>query len=316
MPKGDKNILSIEMRNLIIESLAIDDPAKTPHNATFKMYGYKGTIVSLLAIVEHLAISRNILDKVVDLPRMAWGVPGENLIYGSNTNFSEDELNTFTEEIYFLSLQNVISPGAYREYGSQFPYFHVTKYGLKCLENREILPYDQDGYLARIKTAPFLDDWELFYITQSVACYNAGTYNAAMIMLGLAGEYLAERMIENMGTFLKNKEPVLYTQYETSLRNKTKISQKYSEYENILKEAQKVKDAAGNYIYPVLQSLSPTLDVAAKSIYSTYLRLTRNEMAHPASLIMDKIESLTILIAFVKYSDIQHKYLNFYISNS
>lgn len=163
--------------------MAIDDPELTPHKATFKSYGYKGAVVSLLAIVEHLAISRGLLDKIIDLPEMAWGVPGDMLIYGSSTNLSEDGLNTFNEEVHFLSVQNVISPGAYRSYGDYFPYFHVTKYGLTCLANRDILPYDPEGYLARIRTAPCIDEWELFYITQSITCYNAGTYNASIIML-------------------------------------------------------------------------------------------------------------------------------------
>lgn len=135
-------------------------------------------------------------------------------------------------------------------------------------------------------------------------------------MLGLGGEYLAERLIDNMKSFLQVKETAISTAFESNLHGKSLISQKYTEYEKILVDVQKEKDTHGNFKYPVLQSLKPELDVAAKSIYSTYLRLTRNEMAHPAGVIMDRIESLIMLISFVKYSEIQHKCLEFYIANS
>ena len=65
-----------------------------------------------------------------------------------------------------------------------------------------------------------------------------------------------------------------------------------------------------------LKNLSPSLDVAAKAVYATYLRLTRNELAHPSGLKVDRLECLTYMTSYVKYCETQHKYLDFYIANS
>ena len=68
---------SLEMRNLIFEALSEKNPESTPWNRTFEMYGYRGTVSALRATVEYIAIKHNVIPKVVEIPLMAWGVPGE-----------------------------------------------------------------------------------------------------------------------------------------------------------------------------------------------------------------------------------------------
>lgn len=68
--------------------------------------------------------------------------------------------------------------------------------------------------------------------------------------------------------------------------------------------------------YPELKSLSPSLDNVAKAIYATYLRLTRNELVHPSRLKIDRVQCLSLMTSYIKYCEIQHKYLDFYIANS
>jgi len=307
---------SIEMRSLILEALSVEDENDTPLGRTFKMYGYKGCISDLRAITEYLAIKYGLIEKVSEIPFSAWGCPGATPFYARNTSFTEDDLNLFSEEVHFLIFQNVISPGAAGTYGDSLPYFHVTKYGHECLQAQDILPYDPEKYLKKIKAITSVDDWECFYIEQSLCCYNAGALESSIIMLGLAGEYLANRLICAMQTFLSKMETALFAQFSAALSDKNKISQRYAEYENILKEVVKSKDQQGNIKYPALKALQPTLDVAAKAIYATFLRLTRNELAHPTATKTDKIECLTMLVCFIKYCETQHNYLDFYIANS
>lgn len=315
MSKNNQRMSSIEMRALILEALSIADVEKTPRNVTFKMSGYKGTVKDLLAIVEHLAIQRGLVDRVIPVYTAAWGTPGEIPWSGINTNLYEAELDTFNEQIHFLVFQNVISPGAYGNYGSSLPYFHVTEYGLRCLQYQDVLPYDPDKYLARLQSINSFDEWELFYVAQSLLCYNTGAIEASIIMLGLAGEYLAERLINNMLAFLSHCEPRLHEKFKRALANKKKISQRYSEYEAILAEVERKKHDAV-YAYPQLRDLKPRLDDPAKSIYATYLRLTRNEIAHPSCVKMDRSECLVMLISFIRYCETQHEYLDFYTANS
>ena len=298
------------MRNLILEALSIDDPENTPLKRTFSMYEYKGCISDLRAIVEFLAIKHGLIDEVAEIPLSVWGTPGGIWQYGQETNLSDEEVNLFTEELYLLVFQNVLSPGAQGNYGDSLPYFHVTKYGLECLKKQDILPYDPNGYMKRIDSIRSVDDWEKFYIHQSLVCYNAGAFESSIIMLGLAGEYLATRLIDSMENFLFKQEPTLFSQFSAALKGKNKISQRYNEYEHTLKQI------STNNKYPQLNSLSPTLDGAAKSVYATYLRLTRNEMAHPSQIKLERIECLILITSYIKYCETQHKYLDFYISNS
>lgn len=316
MPKGENIISSIEMRSLILEALVIENKEDTPRKQTFKMYGYRGCIADLRAIVEHLAIKHGLIDQVVSISNSAWGVPGTTPRYQSNTNFNDDELDIFSEQVHFLVFQNLISPGAYGNYGNDLPYFHVTKYGLGCLAAQDILPYDPEKFLQKLRAYSSIDAWELFYIEQSLLCYNSGALESSIIMLGLAGEYIANRLIEGMVLFLAKNEITLHRNFNSALSGKNKVSQRYIEYEKILGEAAKQKDSTGSYKYSTLQSLKPSLDGAAKTIYATYLRLTRNELAHPIGIRMDKLECLTLLMSFIKYSETQHKYLDFYIANS
>lgn len=307
---------SLEMRNLIFEALSEKNPESTPWNRTFEMYGYRGTVSALRAIVEYIAIKHSVIPKVVEIPLMAWGVPGECPRYKSNTNLTDENLDLFTEEVHILVNYNILSPGALGGYGDHLPYFHVTQYGLQCLENRDILPYDPDGYMNKISSIQSIDEWEKFYIEQSLKCYNADAFEAALIMMGLAGEYLATKLIEKMDALLLKNETSLQATYQTALQNKRVISQRYAEYENILKEVLKQKDSSNQCKYPDLKVLSPLLDGAAKAVYATYLRLTRNELAHPSGLKMDRIECLTLMTGYIKYCETQHKYLDFYVANS
>lgn len=76
----------------------------------------------------------------------------------------------------------------------------------ECLQAQDVLPYDPDKYLNKIKAIASTDDWECFYIEQSLCCYNAGALESSIIMLGLAGEYLAGRLINAMRSFLSKME--------------------------------------------------------------------------------------------------------------
>ena len=136
-------------------------------------------------------------------------------------------------------------------------------------------------------------------------------------MIGLASEYLVTKLIEKMDAFLAIKEPILQRTYANSLQGKKMISQRYQEYETILERVLKQKDVTTNQTkYHELKSLTPLLDIPARAVYATYLRLTRNALAHPSGLKVDRVECLSLMTSYIKYCETQHKYLDFYIANS
>ena len=313
---ASSRITSIEMRKLIFEALAIEDPEKTPRKSTFKQYGYRGCVNDLRTIVESLAIERGLIEKVCEVRMSAWACPGEILYFMTNTNFNDEEDNLFNEEFHGLVYQNIISPGATGNMGNELPYFHVTKYGLSCIAEQEVLPYDPDGYLNKIR-ASGADDWDEFYIKEALTCFNAGAYSSAVIMLGLLGEYLATRLVEQLELFLQKNEGTMVASYTGAMNPRDPISQKYQVYEQYIDQLAKKKDSAtSTRVYPDLFNLKSLLDDPAKATYSTFVRLTRNDLAHPSRARIERIECLMLFVTFTKYFDIQKKYLTYLKANS
>lgn len=86
------------------------------------------------------------------------------------------------------------------------------------------------------------------------------------------------------------------------------ISQKFSAYLKSLKR-QKGNDET-------LNGLSRYLDSLATLTFQSYVRLTRNELAHPNELKTDRKTTLMIFISFVKYCNRQYKFINYYSQQS
>lgn len=308
---------AFEMTQYILRALDLEDESKTTNKQTFKMYGYGGSLNDLFLIVEDLAINDGKIEKVMDVRRSAWGIGEVRKICGDGTNLNNKEINLFMERVFYLLYQMVLAPGNAYDISTSLPWIHVTEYGLKCIAEREILPYDSDGYLKRIKACSKHDDWDIHYLSQSLKCFNVGVYDAAMMILGVEGEYLANRIIERYLVFLDKNEASEKSALETALMSCTgKISSRYQEYCNSLSRVKNIKDASGNPKYPDLKALSPRMDSAGHSAFMNYLRLTRNELAHPSSAIMEPSETMLMIVSFLKYFEIQNKFLEYYESNA
>ena len=94
-----------------------------------------------------------------------------------------------------------------------------------------------------------------------------------------------------------------------------RISQEFTKYCDSLNRVKGMKDN-GNLKYPDLKSLSPQMDGAAQNAFMNYLRLTRNELAHPSSTIMEPTETMLLIVSFLKYFEIQNRFIDFYVNHS
>ena len=63
-----------------------------------------------------------------------------------------------------------------------------------------------------------------------------------------------------------------------------------------------------------LRKLNIHFDALANDTHLSYLRLTRNELAHPTSIKTDWITSLMIFISLNKYCERQYKLINYFQS--
>jgi hypothetical protein len=174
----------------------------------------------------------------------------------------------------------------------------------------DLLPYDQDGYLTKLKTIKNVDDWVVFYLTEGLKCFNADCINSSMINIGLAGEVIIEKLTDSFSSFLFKNEPSLHSAFISDLNKDWKISHKYNVYLDFQdKYVKATKDAS-------VKALIKTLDKSSSTIYATFTRLTRNTVTHPNDIKMDRIKVLMFFITFVDYCELQYAFINHYINKS
>ena len=302
---SDKELSLLEIRNLMLETLAYESDDIDSEGKTFKKYGYRGTQGDLFRLMENLAIKKGIINSEIRQRESAWGASGQMLHPGSSTNFSYNQLNMIYESFHLLLNQGIISPGAVGNMGPNLPNFHVTEYGLRCLEERDILPYDIDDYLYSLNEIDNLDEWVKFYIQQALMCFNANCYDSSLIMVGLANEVLVEILIKEYTGYLGKANISEKSVFEGKTESERTISEKYRVYREHLKDISMKSDKE-------LKKFNIHLDVLANETYLSYLRLTRNELAHPANIKIDRITSLMIFISLIKYCEKQYKFVNYY----
>lgn len=94
------------------------------------------------------------------------------------------------------------------------------------------------------------------------------------------------------------------------LKTDQKASNKYRVY---LEYYKKVKKTIST---PDMAQAKAQMDNSAQALYTNFTRITRNDLAHPSEVRMDRIETLMIFISFVKYCKTQYKFINYFNTNS
>lgn len=309
MEEEIRDLSSIEIRNLMLDTLAYDEQDIDSEGKTFKRYGYQGTRSDLFRLMECLAAKRGLIKLEISLSGAAWGGSGLMLHPHSTTNFSYSDIQNIYEQFHLLLNQGIIAPGAVGNYGSDLPNFHVTKYGLKCLEEHEILPYDIDGYLEKIKTIPSISEWVEFYIKEALQCYNANCMEAAVIMLGLSSEKIIDEQIDTLLGYLSRNFNNEFLQMQTELSSIRLASGKFNCYK---KYFEMIKNQVSDQIF---KDMLPLVDSVAFQVYTNFTRITRNGLAHPSDTKMERTEVLMIFISFIKYCQTQYGFVDYYINH-
>jgi len=309
MDTETRDLSSIEIRNLMLDTLAYEEADIDSEGKTFKRYGYQGSQSDLFRLMESLVIKRGLIKEKVSISGAAWGSSGYILHPYSTTNFSRNDIKNIFEQFHLLLNQGIIAPGAVGNYGHNLPYFHVIEYGLKCLEEKEVLPYDIDGYFNKIKSIPSISEWVEFYIKEALQCYNTNCMEAAVIMLGLASEKIIDDELDALLEYLSRYFNTEFLQMKSEMVNKNKASEKFNCYK---KYFDKIKN---NVSDPEFKKMLPLVDKVAFQAYANFTRITRNELTHPSDTKMERIEVLMIFISFIKYCQIQYGFIDYFINH-
>jgi len=292
----------IIMKNLIFEVFGNREFCKK-YNSPYDFFNARGAHQSnLFSLVELMAIEKGLIDGRIEVRKVAWGSSGCNLYEKHSTNFNIIEIERLWEVFYTLLNNHIIAPGMYGT-SSDLPYFHITDHGKICIERNDILPYDIDGYMNKLRQINGLDEWVEFYMYEALRCYNANCYNAATAMIGLSSEVIIELLIkefsELLGKSRYNFEPKSSLQlngktlkdfFDNKIKKEDKISKKYKIFTYVFDGIKNIPDNLVNII-----------DKSARDSFFTFLRLNRNEVTHCLEVKKDNTEVLLLFISFIKY---------------
>ncbi|HHT9106272.1 MAG TPA: hypothetical protein ACFYD7_10405 [Candidatus Wujingus californicus] len=208
--------------------------------------------------------------------------------------FSDENLGPFgpTEHVQInrilwdLSVERIISWGAETDSEARWPFFHVTPFGHKYLE--EMAPHflDPDGYLQYLRALVLaVDPIVLQYTQESARAFRAQLWFASAVMLGAASERTVLLLLEA----IRDKTPNSEKAKLTKLLEQPRIGEIFK----VVQACVAAEIKAGSLPYSVHQGCTEHL-----LSLSEMIRVHRNEAVHPAAAKVDRQKAFIALQTF------------------
>jgi hypothetical protein len=207
--------------------------------------------------------------------------------HGSEKYMPHEEREKVRQIIWELVLNGILMIGR-DEFNPNFPFGSITKYGKQVLESGELLPYDPDGYLRRLKTEiPNLDPIIEDYVFESLHAYQKGLMLSCAVMLGGASEKAFLIFLETFTNAMTNQsEKNRFQKLQESIKTKHKFDQTRTKLMNIRTTLPK--------------ELSNELDFQFDGIFNL-IRLARNDAGHPSGRKIERDMAFAYLLSFRIY---------------
>ncbi len=118
---------------------------------------------------------------------------------------NHDVLAFQIQEVFWqFVVEGILAPGL-NPSNPNLPWFHVTKYGKKVIEEGEANPHDPTGYLSRLQSRVVSPDATvLTYLKESLFSLRRGNLIASTVMLGIAAERVFLLLCDSMQLALAN----------------------------------------------------------------------------------------------------------------
>ena len=150
-----------------------------------------------------------------------------------------------------------------------WPWYTVTEWGEKVLEEGEVVPHDPIGYIERVRSEnPNLDPVMEFYLRESLQCFLTGTYTACSVMLGVASEKLLLNLIDAVANALPKRSRQERFKKDTQNRQ---ISRQWEELMKVLKPS----------VSQLPSGVVEDIDVFLNGVFHI-IRRYRNQSGHPS----------------------------------
>lgn len=209
-------------------------------------------------------------------------VPGTATL--SPEDLPEPDRLTLQELFWELIIQGIITPGSDWS-NPNLPFFRVTDYGKRCLQDNSVLPHDYGTYLQAIQDATASTDAIfLLYLAESVQAFNKGLYISSVVNLGVASERLIELLIDAFRDALSSASNK--TKFDEALKKVYHIAY---QFEELYKRLVTYEDKYPDNIFQGLDMLKILVDI---------IRRERNDGGHPTGRKFEREETLVLLIAF------------------
>lgn len=205
---------------------------------------------------------------------------------------NEDLLNKIdkariNEILWDLLTQNVLAPGA-GDGGYDFPFFHLTEYGKRCINEQSITPHDYNNYIKAVRDI-FLgntDDIFMMYLEESAQAFHKGLYISTTVNLGVSAERLVSLLIKEFSTTLKAPEEVKFSEALNKARHPA------AQFAEVFKRLELKKQ-------DMPEGLRNSLDML--KFIQEIIRIERNDAGHPSGRHFTKDEAMTYLTTFPSY---------------
>ncbi len=190
--------------------------------------------------------------------------------------------------VWDLIIEGIIRPDQGNRSEGGLSFYHISEYGKSILADPPPQPYDPDGYLARVKSIPNVDNLIVDYLEESLKAFRIHCLLSSVITLGCASEKAILLLIDTC----KNAISDSTAQADFVKRTDTlSIKRKHDEFQNILKTR----------ISPSLPSnIRENLDNYLTGLFSI-IRSHRNDAGHPSGNVIQREHLYSLLVVFPSY---------------
>jgi len=207
----------------------------------------------------------------------------------------EDNEN-FLEVFWDLFRQGIITLGMDNS-NREFPFFKVTSFGKKILENQSgYFFHDVSSYENVIKSEiPSINETTLLYLKEAMQSFRSGCLLSASVMLGVATEHTFELLLE-------------------STQENPDWAEKFSRAVNerwALRRINKFKEVLEENIRDIPREIKEDLDTNFAGIISV-IRNFRNESGHPTGKIVSREQAFVLLQLFIPYCKKLYALMDFF----
>jgi len=210
------------------------------------------------------------------------GTPQDLKHQGAHLSHNDNDL--FQEIFWDLFRQNIITLGNRADPNVAYPFYHVSNFGKKMLDNENFYFFhDLTSYESNImENIPGIEDLTLLYVKEAMQAFTSGCRLSSTAMLGIALEYSLNTLYDSIG---KNDKyswhfHTVLTQ-PTMLKKFTRFKQKLTEKKQDLPE-----------------QLKDDLDVNFDMITSL-IRNYRNESGRPNEKVLSREQCYVNLQLFI-----------------